>query len=193
MLDDGQFKGKWNLLENVSTLVEKEIETELVAQLECFRAAFKRLPNHVDGHNHCHVLSDVVARVVARTMRAYSIERIRLPLELPSRAIQEWLDARSAAADDKQFGARLRRTADFNVLVVRRAQETRAIFDEFRLAYSDRFIGLYLLLAAHDGVDTHRRLLTAQLAEVARGASDGDPTQHNSIELMCHPGIKGDR
>lgn len=188
---------------------ERHVELELRAQVAAFAAAFDgRLPHHVDGHNHCHVLSDVVACVVARTLHALGIARVRLPCELACEPIASWLDAPSSAAlrTGDVDAERWRRTVDFNAFVARRALAVRAIFDAAQLDYATHFVGLHLLLASDarqpDAADRHGALLCAQLSTLLpliNAADDQDvvvdttPSKTRrrkaSVELMCHPGF----
>lgn len=189
---------QWHLLDALSTLVEADVEAELDAQIAAFRDAFdQRLPAHIDGHNHCHVLSDVVARAVASRMLFHGIRRIRLPRELPSPAVALWLaDYRRRRSDDADEATRdaLTRTLRFNELVAQRSATVEPVsephrialriefdarrrgrraqlFDAAQLTHARYFLGLYLLLACDDAQSD------------AVGAHSGELKERKTISL----------
>ncbi|UYV75267.1 YDJC [Cordylochernes scorpioides] len=118
---DGNFLGKFPA---VSAALEGkwtagDVETELRAQLTAFKDLAGRPPDHLDGHNHIHVVPgvrDVVARVAAEV----GVDLIRLPLEhgLPDT------------------------TTDFLKSVCSWARESREIFAAKGLRFTEGFLGL---------------------------------------------------
>ena len=59
--------------------VKRQIETEIAAQFEAYRAT--RLPlDHVNGHRHFQ-LHPVIARTIIATGRRYGMKALRVPLE----------------------------------------------------------------------------------------------------------------
>lgn len=82
--------GKFNeinqlLLQSVARRIkQKEVEKELHAQLDEFEAAFGRLPDFIDGHQHVHhlpLISDVLLQVYQQRLckhRPY-VRSVRLP------------------------------------------------------------------------------------------------------------------
>ncbi len=51
----------------------KELEIEFRAQMERFIKVFKRLPDHIDGHHHIHVLPQVID-VTKKLMAEYGLK-----------------------------------------------------------------------------------------------------------------------
>jgi hopanoid biosynthesis associated protein HpnK len=61
------------------TAVQRQVEAEMRAQLECFRATGLPL-DHVDGHHHFHQHPTVVSLII-RMAPEYDIQAVRLPHE----------------------------------------------------------------------------------------------------------------
>lgn len=58
---DGKLPGMMQLLSPMSLLLvsRKAVAAEIEAQIEAFARAFGRLPDYVDGHQHCHLMPAV--------------------------------------------------------------------------------------------------------------------------------------
>ena len=62
---------------------ENEVEAEILAQIHEFkRLTSGKTPTHVDGHQHCHLLS-FTREIFAKTLKTAGIFRTRLPIEAP--------------------------------------------------------------------------------------------------------------
>ena len=53
---------------------------EVREQIQAFIEHVGYLPNHVDGHQHIHILPEV-RDVIAQVMKSYSVNQIRIPFE----------------------------------------------------------------------------------------------------------------
>jgi len=80
--EDGKtFKGKYEFRYKKNELNLAEVENEVRAQIQWFRDKFKRSPLYVDGHQHCHVVSVEIARVIARVFNEEGVRMTRIPQE----------------------------------------------------------------------------------------------------------------
>ena len=53
---------------------------EVKAQIQAFIEHVGYLPNHVDGHQHIHILPEI-RDFIAQVMKSYSLNQIRIPFE----------------------------------------------------------------------------------------------------------------
>lgn len=142
----GLMRGKMGV-RHESAPAEEDVRREVLAQLRLFEERFGRLPAHVDGHQHVHLLP-VVALVLAPLLREAGI-RTRLPRQLVSNAAHPWVSPQLLA---------------FFELINREAASVARVYDGVRCA--DRFIGL----STQGGMATRERVLEA-LSTVAEGES----------------------
>jgi hypothetical protein len=79
-------------------LVQAEIEAEIARQLDAFEAAAGAPPDHVDGHQHVHVLPGVRGPLLAALARRYPGRRIlvRDPRDRPGAMARRGSAAKAA-------------------------------------------------------------------------------------------------
>ncbi len=58
-----------------------KVRSEIDNQLRIYTNIIGRLPNHVDGHNHCHITNVAIFSYLHDLCRKYNIHRIRIPRE----------------------------------------------------------------------------------------------------------------
>ncbi|XP_018584172.1 carbohydrate deacetylase isoform X1 [Scleropages formosus] len=89
--EDGFFLGKMGFRKALRSgrLSAAEVELELRAQVEQFSELTGHLPQHMDGHQHVHVLPEV-RDVFARVLSDYGIPFTRVPVE-PGLRTCPWL------------------------------------------------------------------------------------------------------
>ena len=161
LIRDGLFLGKFEAFEALQndSVDRQDIYAEVVAQVEKFQEIVGSTPRYLDGHNHVHVLPQVVD-VVCQVMREYSISEIRVPSSLTPCASVD-LPARSV-------------TFLKNVALL--AGSARVQFCESGIASSDAFMGLWL-----GGI----RLTKESIFKGLCATSDLEDV----VELMVHPGF----
>lgn len=149
-----------------ANLNAQDVRKEILAQIGAFEARYGRLPAHVDGHNHAHLLPVVateLALVLTELERERRCDRIRT--RVPRQAItperQPWIPP-----DWMNFFEQLQRECDV----------AAAIFDRHGVPYTRAFIGLS---TQGGGVDTRERVLAA-----LHEAAEISPV----VEWMVHPG-----
>lgn len=79
---DGFFRGKMGIRKALADglLVMSEVKQELGAQVDLFRQLTGHLPDHMDGHQHIHVLPEI-RHVFASVLEKYGIRYTRVPIE----------------------------------------------------------------------------------------------------------------
>ncbi|KAH9255355.1 hypothetical protein BASA81_006474 [Batrachochytrium salamandrivorans] len=88
---DGTFRGKMGIRNSAHLLVEAEVEREIAAQMEKFIAlCHGRLPTHVDGHQHVHLLPEICP-AFARVLQRFEVRRTRLPVQILTHGNSEFL------------------------------------------------------------------------------------------------------
>lgn len=102
-----------------------EVEREFTAQINHLLRLGVRL-DHIDGNNHIHVFPGI-APVVARLANAFSIARVRLPLEL----FTAWRQYAQRGTFKKSFIGFL-------------AHKAAPVFQEHSLRFTDSFAGIQL-------------------------------------------------
>jgi len=165
---EGSLPGKHGLRTALceGRISEADIGLEIAAQIDCFRTLCGRLPDHVDGHHHCHVAPLVASGLIAEMQRA-GLDRIRLP---------KISDDVEPTADVTQRFATSPRCRRFYQRVQAEAAQAEPLFRRAGLRFPDRFCGIALMGSGM----TPDRLRTA-LRRIAA-------SQVASAELMCHPG-----
>eukprot|EP00466_Bigelowiella_natans_P019028 jgi/Bigna1/127657/aug1.5_g2365 len=173
------FRGKFGFEKAVGDgkIDMKDVETELRAQLEWFRKNIGCYPDHVDGHNHAHVLPGGVCEVVSRLCARFGIQWVRLPLEKDI--------SRSSSA--------------FLQRVVQNAKRAKKIFHSFGVQTSDFFFGLELMgkNMTEAGLEkVFRSVATIVNHDKTNKKIEGNIFSNDdnsssrvfTAELMCHPG-----
>ncbi len=147
---EGRFTKKPNLLGAkifLAPWVRRQVEAELRAQFEAYRATGLRL-DHVDSHHHYH-LHPTVFRLLIPLAAEYGAKGVRIPIE------PRWKPGRRGAAQ---------RLSD--ALYGRLAQAMRALAERHGLAVNDRMFG-----QSDSGRMTAARLL-AVLERVTDGLNE---------------------
>ena len=88
--DEGFFHGKFGFRDALARgeINMSHVENEIASQIEMFIRHVGYHPNHIDGHQHVHVLPEI-CNVIARVMSSCSIHQIRIPLE---NELGSWFD-----------------------------------------------------------------------------------------------------
>jgi len=160
-----EFRGKFGFEAAVhkGLINMDDVETELRAQLQWFRDRVGFYPNHVDGHNHAHVLPGV-REVIARVCREAGVTWIRMPVE----------DMEDEADDKKQ--------KSFCQRAVHHSRQAARVFRNAGFSFTDKFYGLQLMgkaLTKRSLIDIFHYL-----------ASEGQKGQNITVEIMTHPGYR---
>lgn len=164
---DGNRLGKHGLHAALAAgrVAEADLVAEIRRQFDRFIALTGELPSHVDGHHHSHVEAQV-AYVLARIMaREYGVYCVRLPRETG-------LDT---LPGDAEF------EADFQRGVTRSAEAAERIFAAAGVYSTTAFLGQSTM-----GTRLTAREIAARLAALS------EHSEHDSVELMVHPGHSSD-
>ena len=137
--EEGQLLGKFGFRAALKDLDEREVRREIEAQLERFKERYGRLPSHVDGHQHVHIL-DKVRTVFARSLHSYGVTKTRLPLQHVSH--YEHIPAQLTT---------------FFESVSKEAEECKKVFDKHNIYYCSHFIGF----STQGGMLTEERVFEA--------------------------------
>lgn len=167
----GRLLGKWALRRalDAGRVAAGDLAREIRAQMDAFIAAAGQAPDHVDGHQHCHVHPRVAPVLAPILAREYGLRRIRLPCE--------------CAADDPPDDAP---EAGFHDEVCAQAAAAAPLFAAHDLRAPDAFIGLTLM-----GRRLSAEAVAARLSALLAGTGDGRDGPPRVVELMCHPGHRG--
>jgi predicted glycoside hydrolase/deacetylase ChbG (UPF0249 family) len=156
----GHMRGKMGLRSAV--LVPEEVRKEILAQFAEFEVRYGRLPRHVDGHNHAHLVP-VVAQELARVIGRIQMENdiviwTRIPAQVVSREKHPWVSDASLAFFQRVF---------------EECQIARPIYEAHNVQFCRGFVGL----STQGEMGTTERVLEA-LQE----------TEQEVVEWMVHPG-----
>ncbi len=123
----GQKLGKHGLRDAVSRgdVVLAHVERETRAQVAAFEAMMKRGPLHVDGHQHVHVIGELV-ETLAKALAQLGVVSTRIP---------EQSIVQGEATDAHRFYEN----------VSREAGRARVVYARHRIASTEVFVGLDLM------------------------------------------------
>ena len=157
----GAFRGKFGLREALAeegTIQREDVVQEVRAQMEKFKALTGSYPTHVDGHHHIHV-HPMISSCIAPLLEGYGVRSVRLPREFFPQRLQE----------------------DFHRIIHSEASEAAAVFKAHHLAYTDGFVGMYLM-----GFENNLDKMYETI--VSLGASAYKAQRHMVVEMMTHVG-----
>lgn len=142
-------------------LKANDVRREIEAQIKEFEARYGRLPSHVDGHNHVHLLP-VVATELANMLSELQHRRgcniwTRIPFQLVRKEQHPWVSGQSLA---------------FFELIERECVVAAPIYEAKKIPFCRSFVGL----STQGGMGTKERVLQAF-------DHAGD-----LVEWMVHPG-----
>ncbi|XP_068594650.1 carbohydrate deacetylase [Brachionichthys hirsutus] len=164
----GFFHGKMGVrqvLEN-GQLDMKQVELELRAQVRLFTELTGRLPYHVDGHQHVHVLPEVCA-VFARVLSDLKIPFIRVPVERGLNS-SPWLPTHVRA---------------FHTLVEKDTLTALPVFTHYGLRWPNMFLGVTTM--GQNMSMSHLQRALSHALDMGPSVSDQPVV---TAELMVHPG-----
>ncbi|CAN9512683.1 unnamed protein product [Ophioblennius macclurei] len=163
----GFFHGKTGFREALARgqLSMAQVEAELRAQIQVFVDLTGHLPEHMDGHQHVHVLPEV-REVFAQVLSELRIPYTRVPVESGLHSCP-WLPAH------------LHR---FYTQVEKDALDSIPVFKRYGIRWPDAYLGL-TTMGHNMSVSSLQRALGHAL-EVGSGSSQLPIT----AELMVHPG-----
>jgi len=175
------FRGKLGLREACSAgLVSAvDVEKEVRAQITWFRERVGRVPRHVDGHQHCHVIGCLCA-VIARVLAEEGIIWVRIPEECCSGSS----GGSSHGGIDSGAGADGGNSSSISLLcpvcvkISQEASSARSIFERAGLQSTSDFAGLSFC---------GRPYLPAEFAAAIFAQLGEGPCA--SVEVMTHPGF----
>jgi len=173
---DCVFRGKFGFERAVlnKEISMKEIEIETRAQITWFLKRFGRLPSHIDGHNHAHVLPGI-CRVIAKVCAKSKIPWIRLPLE----------EARAGCM------------SEFCKRVLKNAKAAKTVMKEYGLKFVDKFYGMSLM-GRGMSQETLRGVFKELTSTVSTRNSriavlpNASDCKFLTAEIMVHPGYPSD-
>ncbi|XP_069476065.1 carbohydrate deacetylase [Ambystoma mexicanum] len=185
--EDGFFHGKMGIRKALAEgrLEMSEIKQELCAQVNLFRQLTGRLPDHMDGHQHIHVLPEI-RYVFAKVLEEHGIRYTRVPIEQGLHGCR-WIPEA---------------LMDFYLGVEKDSLSTVEVFRRHGLRWPDLYIGL-TTMGKNMSVSHIQCAIDASIAARSAngpaGISNTDPhgnlyPSHNqpngtvAIELMVHPG-----
>lgn len=88
-------------------------------QVQWFIEHVHRLPTHIDGHNHIHMVPQI-AKIISLVMQSYGIYKFRLPIAVAS-------------------------ASDFNSKLQEYAQQSKNYYHQKHMISTDHFVGLDFL------------------------------------------------
>ena len=156
--EDGRFMGKQAFW--AADVDPEHVRTELRSQIARFAAlGTGAVPYRVDGHQHCHVHSDVVGPF-ADVLAEFSIKQTRLPLEFQIECKRGLYSSARAA---------------FHRLIAARSLDAKEVFERHGVHTAAAFVGMDFMGAL---------MVEEDLKEVLAAVFD----LHRSCEFMVHPG-----
>lgn len=166
----GLFHGKmgFRLCLEKGHICLSQVEMELRAQVRRFTELTGHLPQHMDGHQHVHVLPGV-RLVFAQVLSDFRIRFTRVPVE-PGLHSCQWVPAPLQT---------------FYSMVQRDALDSIPVFKKYALRWPDVYLGLSTM-GSHMSVSSLQRALSLALS--TDGSDDRPPERPLSAELMVHPG-----
>ncbi|XP_028312476.1 carbohydrate deacetylase [Gouania willdenowi] len=177
----GFFHGKMGFRQALERgqLSMKQVEVELTAQVRLFMDLTGHLPQHMDGHQHVHVLPEV-REVFAQVLSSFRIPFTRVPVELGLHSCS-WLPAV------------LQR---FYSQVERDALDSIPVFKRHGIRWPSVYLGLSTM-GQNMSVSSLQRALSLALSLALATGPSCTPTSADSgsshpevvtAELMVHPG-----
>ncbi|KAM4706412.1 carbohydrate deacetylase isoform 2-T2 [Discoglossus pictus] len=177
----GVFHGKMGIRKELADgrLSMSEVRQELSAQISLFRELTGQNPQHMDGHQHVHVLPGI-HKVFAQVMQEHGISYTRVPVELGLHKC-EWIKE--------------------GVMTFYRGVEEDAVkavevFKSHGIRWPDLYIGLSTMGENMSISNIQRAIEYSFLSlPICHGRSKShDPSGYPpvSIELMTHPGYPSD-
>ncbi|KAM8960723.1 carbohydrate deacetylase [Pelodytes ibericus] len=177
---EGVFLGKMGIRKAVAEgLVSmSEVRQELQAQVNLFRELTGQNPQHMDGHQHVHVLP-TIREEFAQVLQENAIQYTRLPVELGLYRC-DWIQEELMA---------------FNRGVQEDALNSMGLFKIHGIRWPDLYIGLSTM-GKNMSTDHIQRAVECGIQSLQSGLSPGQslqrlPPQSStsvSIEMMTHPG-----
>ncbi|KAK3538475.1 hypothetical protein QTP86_004657 [Hemibagrus guttatus] len=183
---DGFFHGKMGFREvlrsgkmsmtDIKSNSKLYVEVELRAQVKHFCELTGHLPNHMDGHQHVHVLPEV-REVFARVLAHFGISYTRVPVE-PGLHSCHFLPPN---------------LREFYLQVEKDALQSVEVFHRHGIRWPDVYLGLSTMGQNMSFSNLKRVLnfaLEARTSIAAQADSLGAPESYRPItaELMVHPG-----
>lgn len=164
----GFFHGKMGFRKQLEKrqLSMEQVEMELRAQVHRFRELTGHWPQHMDGHQHVHVLPEV-RDVFAQVLSDLQIPYTRVPVE-PGLHSCAWLPPHQRR---------------FYTQVEKDALESIPVFSRFGIRWPDVYLGL-TTMGHNMSVSNLQRALSHALATVPSTSDKPVVT----AELMVHPG-----
>ena len=183
----GQLRGKFGFrkaLKN-SKIKQEDIKEEVRAQIERFKQITSYYPLNIDGHQHIHVITDIV-RVLGELFSEYRVKSTRIAVEL---------------IEENKCNL-----SPFLQNVSKESELAKQIyFDEFNIGSTDYFMGLSLMgnssfssllpyfqllsniYSSLNQINDNDQLDNTNLEESNLDESRNQ-TKVVTIEWMCHPG-----
>ncbi|XP_026878969.2 carbohydrate deacetylase [Electrophorus electricus] len=175
---DGFFHGKMGFRQVLQSgqMNMAEVEAELRAQIKRFCELTGRLPSHMDGHQHVHVLPEV-REVFAQVLSDFGISCTRVPVE-PGLHSCTFLPPH---------------LRDFYLQVEKDALQSVEVFHRYGIRWPDVYLGLSTMGQNMSISNLQRALSFALQARTSIAAQAGDLCgpglcQPITVELMVHPG-----
>ncbi|XP_032991925.1 carbohydrate deacetylase [Lacerta agilis] len=180
--EEGFFHGKMGIRRALADglLNMSEVKHELTAQVDLFRELTGHLPQHMDGHQHVHVLPEI-RNVFAQVLEDYGITYTRVPIE-PDLPRCDWIDPHLMA---------------FYLGVEKDSLNTVDVFRKHRIRWPDIYIGLSTMgknMSIANILGAIDNATAAYVPEEDSSIPPGSPshadqeTRTVTIELMTHPG-----
>lgn len=172
----GFFHGKMGFRQALERgkLSMEQVEVELRAQVQMFVELAGHLPEHMDGHQHVHVLPEV-REVFAQVLSELGIQYTRVPVE-PGLHSCTWLPAH------------LHR---FYTQVEKDAVDSIPVFKRYGIRWPDVYLGLTTMGHNMSASSLQRALahgLEAGLASHSPAETAASSRPPVTAELMVHPG-----
>ncbi|CAB4004951.1 carbohydrate deacetylase [Paramuricea clavata] len=155
------FRGKFGFRDALSRgeINMSHVENEVKAQIETFIGHVGYRPNHVDGHQHIHVLPEI-RDVIAEVMNLYSLNQIRIPFESE---LGRWFDGNN----------------DFYNKVFEDASTAMDIYTKYHIRFPALFMGISLM-GKHTNVE--------RIIQTYKATKTQQQPPPSICEFMVHPG-----
>ncbi|XP_063313112.1 carbohydrate deacetylase [Pelobates fuscus] len=172
---EGVFLGKMGIRKALALgqLSMPEVRQELQAQVSLFRELTGQTPQHMDGHQHVHILPRI-REEFAQVLQENGIHYTRLPVELGLHRC-DWIPEELMV---------------FNRAVQEDALNSVGIFKSYGLRWPDLYIGLSTM-GKYMSTHNIQRAIEYGILSLHSSLSPGHSTQSSicmTIELMTHPG-----
>ncbi|GAB1608161.1 carbohydrate deacetylase-like isoform X1 [Argonauta hians] len=182
----GYFRGKFGFREAISSgqINLDEISEEVDLQIQAFSELADRKPSHIDGHQHIHVIPDVM-KILATHMVSNAINITRIPYE-------RHLESCSLLSGPSRM---------FFQSVTQDSLQSRVICRKNGIQFTDAFVGLSTMghnLTEKNLLERIRTQLDSLEDKRQSNSPNSNKTAASSrepwnFELMVHPGyLTGD-